>query len=221
MNLYLFGVIEVYKKYVKRMLDFIFALLLLIPVLLVVGICGVLIKLDDRGPTFYCGERLGKSGRVFKMYKLRTMKVNAPDLRNPDGSTYNSQGDSRLTRLGGILRKTSFDELPQIINILIGDMSFIGPRPDLPEHINIYVGDDLRKLEVLPGISGYNQANLRNGVQWKERLKNDVYYVNNISLLLDLEILFKTIKVILRQEGIYTKVHNNVRGENNAPERHV
>lgn len=213
--------VNVYKTYVKRILDIIFALLLLIPVLFVVGICSVLIKLDDRGPTFYCGKRLGKNGRVFKMYKLRTMKVNAPDLRNPDGSTYNSQGDSRLTRIGRFLRKTSFDEIPQIINILIGDMSFIGPRPDLPEHINIYVGDDLRKLEVLPGVSGYNQANLRNGVQWKERLKNDVYYVNNISFFLDLEILFKTIKVIMRQEGIYTKVHNNVRGENNAQERHV
>lgn len=205
----------------KRLLDIIFALLLLIPVLCVVGICGLLIKLDDRGPTFYCGKRLGKKGHVFKMYKLRTMKVNAPDLRNSDGSTYNAQRDSRLTRIGGILRKISFDELPQIINILIGDMSFIGPRPDLPEHINLYVGNDLRKLEVLPGISGYNQANLRNSVEWKERLRNDVYYVNNISILLDLEILFKTFKVILRQEGIYTTAHSSVKGENNAKAREL
>ena len=203
------------------MLDIIFALLLVIPVLFVVGICSIFIKLDDRGPTFYCGKRLGKNGRVFKMFKLRTMKVNAPDLRNPDGSTYNSQGDSRLTRMGSILRKTSFDELPQIINILIGDMSFIGPRPDLPEHINIYVGDDVRKLEVLPGISGYNQANLRNSVEWKERLNNDVYYVNNISFLFDIEILFKTIKVILRQEGIYTEVRSNMEVENHVQRRHV
>jgi len=149
------------------------------------------------------------------------MKVNAPDLRNSDGSTYNAQRDSRLTRIGGILRKISFDELPQIINILIGDMSFIGPRPDLPEHINLYVGNDLRKLEVLPGISGYNQANLRNSVEWKERLRNDVYYVNNISILLDLEILFKTFKVILRQEGIYTTAHSSVKGENNAKAREL
>lgn len=213
--------IIIYTTSVKRIFDIIFSLLLLLPVLLVVGICCVLIKLVDGGPIFYCGERLGKNGRVFKMYKLRTMIVNAPDLRNADGSTYNSPGDSRLTKSGNILRKTSFDELPQIINILIGDMSFIGPRPDLPEHINIYVDDEMRKLEVLPGVSGYNQANLRNAVQWKDRLKNDVYYVNNLSFLLDLKILFKTIKVILRQEFIYNKVHSHMEGVNNVQQTHI
>ncbi|KGK91427.1 UDP-phosphate galactose phosphotransferase [Desulfosporosinus sp. HMP52] len=212
---------KVYKTYIKRLLDIIFALLMFIPLLLVVGICAFLIKMEDKGPAFYCGERLGKDGEVFKMYKLRTMKVNAPDLRNPDGSTYNSPEDSRLTRIGSVLRKTSLDELPQIINILIGNMSFIGPRPDLPEHIHIYVGEDFRKLEVLPGISGYNQANLRNGGQWKERLKNDVYYVNNISFLLDLEILFKTIKVIVRRDNVYTEMPGNMGVKTNGRQRHI
>lgn len=115
--------------------------------MLVILICGILIKIEDRGPIFYFGKRLGKNGRIFKMYKLRSMKVNAPDLRNSDGSTYNSDDDPRLTKMGKILRKTSLDELPQIINVLKGDMSFVGPRPDLPEHINFYEGDELKKLE--------------------------------------------------------------------------
>lgn len=203
-----------YRKYVKRILDFIFSLILLPPVLLVILICGIFIKLEDKGPIFYCGERLGKDGKVFKMYKLRSMKVNAPDLRNIDGSTYNSDDDSRLTRVGRILRKTSLDELPQIINVLKGDMSFIGPRPDLPEHINYYEGDEVRKLDVLPGISGYNQAYYRNAAEWKQRLQNDIYYVNNISFWFDFKVFFKTIEVVILRKGIYvTSQSNSIKGE--------
>jgi undecaprenyl phosphate N,N'-diacetylbacillosamine 1-phosphate transferase len=105
-----------------------------------------------------------------------------------------------------VLRKTSLDELPQIFNVLKGDMSFIGPRPDLPEHINYYEGEEKRKLEVLPGISGYNQAYFRNSVEWKQRLKNDVYYVDNISFILDAKIIFKTIVGILMKKGIYSNI---------------
>jgi undecaprenyl phosphate N,N'-diacetylbacillosamine 1-phosphate transferase len=195
-----------YTKYIKRLLDILFSLLLVPIVLIVILLFGFLIKLEDRGPVFYCGERLGKGGRIFKMYKLRSMKVNAPDLRNADGSTYNSDGDPRLTRIGRVLRKTSLDELPQIFNVLKGDMSFIGPRPDLPEHINYYEGEEKRKLEVLPGISGYNQAYFRNSVEWKQRLKNDVYYVDNISFILDAKIIFKTIVGILMKKGIYSNI---------------
>jgi undecaprenyl phosphate N,N'-diacetylbacillosamine 1-phosphate transferase len=163
----------------------------------------ILIKIEDGGPIFYLGERLGKNKRVFKMYKLRSMKVNAPDIRNKDGSTYNSIDDSRLTKIGRFIRKTSIDELPQIVNILKGDMSFIGPRPDLPEHLYCYENDEVRKLEVFPGVSGYNQAYQRNAVVWKERLKNDVYYVDHISFNLDLKILYKTIFVVILRRGVY------------------
>lgn len=199
-----------YKKYIKRLLDILLSVILLPFVIIVISLFGLLIKLEDRGPIFYCGERLGKDGRVFKMYKLRSMKVNAPDLRNPDGSTYNSDKDPRLTRIGRILRKTSLDELPQIFNVLKGDMSFIGPRPDLPEHINYYEGEEVRKLEVLPGITGYNQAYFRNSFEWKQRLKNDIYYVNNISFMLDFKILWKTIFSVLMEKGIYS---NNTKSE--------
>ncbi|OEF99789.1 UDP-phosphate galactose phosphotransferase [Vulcanibacillus modesticaldus] len=203
-----------YKKYVKRILDIIFSLMLLPPVSLVILICGIFIKLEDRGPIFYCGNRLGKDGQVFKMYKLRSMKVNAPDLRNADGSTYNSDDDPRLTKVGRILRKTSLDELPQLINVIKGDMSFIGPRPDLPEHINYYERDEGKKLEVLPGITGYNQAYFRNTVEWKQRLKNDIYYVDNISLCLDFKIFFKTIEGVILRKGVYvTSQSDSVKGE--------
>lgn len=194
-----------YKKYIKRLLDIIFSLILLPPVLLVILICGIFIKLEDRGPIFYCGKRLGKDGKIFKMYKLRSMKVNAPDLRNEDGSTYNSDDDPRLTKVGRIIRKTSLDELPQLFNVLKGDMSFIGPRPDLPEHINYYEGNEVRKLDVLPGISGYNQAYYRNSAEWKKRLQNDVYYVEHVSFWLDIKILFKTVESIILRRGIYVE----------------
>lgn len=186
-----------------------FAVVLLPFAILVIVICGILIKLEDGGPIFYCGKRLGKNGRIFTMFKLRTMQVNAPDLRNPDGSTYNSDDDPRLTKVGRILRKTSLDEIPQIFNILIGNMSFIGPRPDLPEHISCYEDYEKRKLEVLPGISGYNQAYYRNSIEWKERLKNDVYYVDHISFFVDIKIVLKTIKNILLRKGIYANSYSS------------
>jgi lipopolysaccharide/colanic/teichoic acid biosynthesis glycosyltransferase len=199
----------VYKKYIKRLLDVIFAFVLLPPVLLIILISGLFIKLEDGGPIFYFSERLGKNGKIFKMYKLRTMKVNAPDLRNEDGSTYNSEDDPRLTKVGRILRKSSIDELPQIFNVLKGEMSFIGPRPDLPDHLNYYEGDEIRKLEVLPGITGFNQAYYRNTIEWKKRLKNDVYYVENLTFFLDFKILIKTIEAIILRKGVYVSYHTN------------
>ncbi|CCC57881.1 sugar transferase [Caloramator australicus] len=207
-----------YSKYIKRIFDILFAIILLPPVLFVIILFGFLIKLEDRGPVFYCGKRLGKNGKVFKMFKLRTMKVNAPDIRNPDGSTYNSIDDPRLTRIGKFLRKTSLDELPQIFNILKGDMSFIGPRPDLPDHIYYYEGDEIKKLDVLPGITGYNQAYHRNSVEWKKRLENDVYYINNISFILDLKILIRTIIIILLRRGVFNETTHTKSIKINATE---
>lgn len=193
----------------------IFSLLLILLIIPVIIIFAIFIKIEDRGPIFYFGNRLGKNGTVFKMYKLRSMKVNAPDLRNSDGSTFNSNNDPRLTNIGRIIRKTSVDELPQVFNIFLGHMSFLGPRPDLPEHFNYYVDNEFKKLEVLPGVSGYNQAYFRNSAEWKERLQNDVYYVENVSFLLDVKILFKTIVGLLNQHGVYSKTDlSNLKGEN-------
>ncbi len=190
-------------KYLKRLIDLLIGIICLPVLFLSIIIVGVSIIINDKGPIFYNSPRLGKDGKVFKMYKFRTMKVNAPDIRNSDGSTYNSVNDSRLTGIGKLLRKSSLDEVPQIINVIKGDMSIIGPRPDLPEHIKLYNSEQKKKLNVLPGITGYNQAYYRNTVSWEDRLTNDIYYVQNLSLLLDLRIFVKTVSTVLKKENIY------------------
>ncbi|NLC18113.1 MAG: sugar transferase [Clostridiales bacterium] len=192
-----------YRRYIKRALDLILAISMLPFLLLLCLILCPLIFLEDGGSPFYVSKRLGKGGRTFKMYKFRTMKRNAPDIRNADGSTYNAKNDPRLTRIGAFLRSSSLDELPQIINILKNEMSFIGPRPDLPEHIKLYSNKELKKLSVLPGITGYNQAYFRNSVSFKERLKNDLYYIRHLSFCLDLKIFIKTIEGIVLRRGVY------------------
>lgn len=121
-----------YKHFFKRLFDLIIALFALPFVLLLILIMVPLIWLTDRGPTFYNAQRVGLNGKIFKMFKFRSMKVNAPDIRNTDGSTFNSSDDPRVTRIGRFIRKTSIDEIPQILNVLIGDMSFVGPRPVIP-----------------------------------------------------------------------------------------
>ena len=142
-----------YKYLIKKFLDIILAIILLPFLFAIIIVIGPFIYLEDGGSVFYISKRLGKRGRVFEMYKFRTMKENSRDIRNADGSTFNSIDDPRVTRMGRILRRTSIDELPQIINVLKGDMSFIGPRPDLPEHIMLYTKEEKRKLKIKPGIT--------------------------------------------------------------------
>lgn len=193
-----------YKKYFKRIFDLIIAIAALPFWLLVLLLVGPIVYVSDRGPIFYNAYRLGKNKKVFKMFKFRSMKVNAPDLRNEDGSTYNSEDDSRLTKIGVFLRKSSLDETPQILNIIKGDMSIIGPRPDLPEHFDLYEGNESRKLEVRPGLTGYNQAYFRNTVPWKDRIKNDIYYIDNLNILMDFKIFIKTISVVLKRKTVFS-----------------
>lgn len=197
-----------YRNFFKRIFDLVLAIIALPFWLIILIIIGPMIYFQDKGSIFYNAPRLGKGGKIFKMYKFRSMKMNAPDLRNEDGSTFNSENDPRLTKIGKFIRKTSIDETPQIINIFKNDMAIIGPRPDLPEHLNYYEGVEKRKLDVLPGITGYNQANFRNSAEWKDRLKNDVFYVDNVSFLLDVKIFFKTIDSIVFKRGIYVDLQS-------------
>ena len=191
-----------YRYGIKRVFDIILSLLAL-PLLLIVMIpVAILIKLEDRGPVFYNAPRLGRNMKEFKMYKFRSMKVNAPDIRNEDGSTFNSDDDPRVTKVGKILRKTSIDELPQIINVLKGDMSFVGPRPSPLGNKDLYPKKYFRKFDVRPGITGYNQALLRNKSTMEQRVANDLYYVENLSFKLDLKILLMTIISVLRTKNI-------------------
>ncbi|PTU84617.1 sugar transferase [Staphylococcus pasteuri] len=191
-----------YKDNYKRAFDLGLSLAAMPVVGLVLVGTSVLIKLDDKGTVFYKSYRLGKNKTKFLMYKFRSMKMNAPDIRNEDGSTYNSENDNRITKVGNIIRKTSIDEIPQLINVIKGDMSIVGPRPDTPEALNIYKDDQVRKLEVKPGITGYNQAFFRNSIPQDYKFKNDVYYVDNVSFKFDFIIIWKTILSVLKRSNI-------------------
>ena len=194
-----------YVLVVKRMLDIIISLLML-PFLLLFIVCfGIAIWLEDHGPVFYNAPRMGKDFVPFKMYKFRSMKVNAPDLVMEDGSTYNGADDPRMTRVGAFMRKASIDEFPQFLNVLKGDMSVIGPRPDLERETALYEGDEAEKLLMRPGITGWAAVSGRNAIQWHDRLKLDVEYVHNVSFAFDVKIFFRTFKTIFSQEGIYVE----------------
>lgn len=195
----------IYEKIIKRILDIVLALIALPFVLIICIIFGILIYLEDRGDIFYIAKRRGLNGTVFGMYKLRSMKMNAPDIRNEDNSTYNSSNDPRVTKIGRILRKTSIDELPQVFNILKGDMSWIGPRPNtINRPLTDYDQKRIDRLKVRPGITGYSQAYFRNNIPQEEKLQLDADYAKKISFLLDLKIVFKTIQVVLLQKNVYT-----------------
>jgi len=192
----------VYKHFIKRLLDIILSIIALPFLILIVIVIGILIYLEDRGPVFYNGKRLGLNGKPFKMFKFRSMRVDAPDIRLEDGSTYNSDDDPRVTKIGRFIRKTSIDELPQLFNVLIGDMSWVGIRPDPLDWLDKYTDAERIILTVKPGITGYNQAYYRNSADGELKLKNDVYYAKNISFLLDAKCFLKTIKTVICRENI-------------------
>lgn len=188
---------------VKRLLGIVFSLIALPFVLILIVVVGLAIKIEDGGPIFYMASRIGRNGKIFKMFKFRSMKVDAPDIRMDDGSTYNAENDPRVTKVGRFIRKTSIDELPQILNILIGDMAWIGPRPDSASYLDKYTEEERQILSVRPGVTGWNQAINRNSVGTKEKLQNDIYYVKKMSLRLDLKIIWLTINTVLSSKDVY------------------
>ena len=192
-----------YKSVVKRFFDIVLSIIALPFFGLATLIIAPLIYFDDKGPVFYNAPRVGKDRRLFKMYKFRTMRVNAPDLKMGDGSTYNGPDDPRVTKFGSWLRKTSLDEIPQVLNILKGDMSLIGPRPDLQNEVELYFEGEERKLAVKPGITGYAQVYGRNAIAWHDRIALDVYYVENVRFSLDVRIFFRTFGAVFSQEGVF------------------
>lgn len=189
-------------RFVKRTFDVVCSLILMIPIGLVIAVSTVFIKAEDGGSVFYMADRIGQFGKIFKMYKLRSMKENSPDIRLADGSTYNGDDDPRVTKFGKFARKTSIDELPQVINILKGEMSFIGPRPDTPMYLDKYTEEEKIILTVRPGVTGYNQAINRNSVLTKEKLKNDVYYAEHLSLWFDIKIIFMSLVTVLKHKNV-------------------
>ncbi len=193
-----------YQIFIKRIMDLVICLIALPFVLFITIVVAILIKIDDKGPVFYKSKRIGKNFKEFNMLKFRSMKVNAPDLRNRDGSTFNSSNDSRVTKIGKFLRETSIDEIPQFFNVLFGHMSLIGPRAGDVESKDTYLEDEKGKLLVRPGITGYTQAYYRNGQDVRHKRLYDSWYAHNVSLCLDIRIFFKTIQTVLKKNNIYT-----------------
>lgn len=192
-----------YKSLFKRIIDIVvslFGLIVSLPILLLVSL---VIKLESKGPVFFKQERLGKNGISFKIYKFRSMYVGA---EKQGTGVYSGKNDIRVTKVGKIIRATSIDELPQFINILKGDMSLIGPRPTLTYHpweFEEYTHEQRRMFDVRPGVTGWAQINGRKDVEWNKRIELNIWYVNNLSFLLDMRIFLKTIfKVIMMKDNV-------------------
>ena len=186
-----------YKNKIKRFLDVCISFVLLILTFIPMCLIALAIKFESKGPVIFKQERLGLNGKQFSIYKFRTMCVGAEKMGT---GVYSEKGDPRVTKVGKILRATSLDEIPQIINILAGDMSFIGPRPPLTYHpwpLENYSKEQLRMFEVRPGVTGWAQVNGRKAVEWTNRIKMNVWYVDHVSAMLDLKILFMTIFKVL------------------------
>lgn len=199
---------EVYL-YVKRALDIIISLIgliLLSPVFIMISLA---IKLESKGPVFFGHTRIGKNGKTIKIYKFRSMVQNAEDLiKNftPEQmkeykENYKLTNDPRITKVGNFLRKTSLDELPQLVNIIKGDLSIIGPRPVVAEELKKYEENIDKFLSVTPGLTGYWAANGRSNTSYEERMKMELYYIDNMSFMMDIKVFFKTIVSVLKKDG--------------------
>lgn len=185
-----------YAKYIKRVLDFVLSLMALIvlsPLLVILIILGAVFM---RGNPFFTQARPGKNEKIFKLIKFRTMD----NRKDKDGKLL--PDDVRLNKYGRILRSTSLDELPELINILIGDMSIVGPRPLLVKYLPRYNEEQRHRHDVRPGLTGYAQAHVRNAVTWEEKFKMDVWYTRNISFITDVKVIIDTVKVVLKRDGI-------------------
>lgn len=199
--------VSLYRRpyaWVKRFIDIILSLILLIPAGLIISACYIFIKIETRGPAFFVQERPGYKGKIFRILKLRTMIVET----EKDGRELSDM--ERMTRVGRIVRACSFDELPQFFNILLGQMSFIGPRPLLVRYLPLYNPEQMRRHDVLPGISGWAQVNGRNEISWTQKFERDVWYVDHMSFPLDMKILFMTIKNVLKHQGINAGVNDTM-----------
>ena len=194
---------------VKRVFDLVIStigLIILSPIFLILAI---IVKLDSKGPVFFAHTRYGKNGKKFKMYKFRTMYENAQDMINdftPEQmkewkENFKLQDDPRITKVGKFLRKTSLDELPQIVNIIKGDLSIIGPRPVIKEELEKYGENKEKFLSITPGLTGYWQANGRSSTTYEQRMEMELYYIDHISPKLDFKIFFKTIESVIKKEG--------------------
>ena len=186
----------IYEKYIKRPQDFILSVIAIIVLSPVLVLIAVLVRIKLGSPVLFKQQRPGLNGKIFNMYKFRTMT----DKRDSEGNLLPDA--ERLTKIGKIVRSLSIDELPQLINVLKGDMALVGPRPLLPKYLPLYSEEQFRRHEVRPGITGWAQVNGRNDISWKRKFELDVWYVDHISFWLDVKIIMLTIKKVFVREGI-------------------
>jgi lipopolysaccharide/colanic/teichoic acid biosynthesis glycosyltransferase len=186
----------------SRALDVVLAAVLLAVTAPLLGLAALAIRLESRGPVFYRQRRVGRDGEPFELWKLRTM---VPGAESTGAGIYVLEGDPRITRTGGLLRRFSLDELPNLVNVLKGDMAMVGPRPTVQEQVDRYTDRQRRRLEVKPGITGWAQVNGRTSLPWPERIELDVWYVEHRSLRLDLRILAKTARMLATGHGLYSE----------------
>lgn len=184
-----------YEKYIKRMLDFILALIAIVVLSPVILITALLVRTKLGSPVIFCQKRPGKDEKIFSMYKFRSMT----DEKDENGNLL--PDEVRLTGFGKKLRATSLDELPELFNILKGDMSIVGPRPLMARYLEYYNDEERLRHKVRPGLTGYAQVHGRNNVSWDERMKQDVYYTKNISIQMDIKVIIDTIWLVLKREG--------------------
>jgi undecaprenyl phosphate N,N'-diacetylbacillosamine 1-phosphate transferase len=185
-----------YAKYIKRILDLILSLMALIVLMPLMIIIGILVRINLGSPIIFKQKRPGKNEKIFTLYKFRTMT----DKRDIDGNLL--PDEYRLTKFGKFLRSTSLDELPELINIIKGDMAIVGPRPLLVEYLPYYTEEEKHRHDVRPGLTGLAQVNGRNEISWEEKLKYDTEYIKEISFYSDLKIIFKTIKKTIKRKDI-------------------
>jgi lipopolysaccharide/colanic/teichoic acid biosynthesis glycosyltransferase len=187
---------------VSRALDIVLAAVLLVVTAPLLALVALAIRLESRGPVFYRQRRVGRHGRLFQLWKLRTM---VPGAEAMGAGIYVLEGDPRITRVGRMLRRFSFDELPNLLNVLQGDMAMVGPRPTVQEQVDRYTERQRRRLEVKPGITGWAQINGRTSLPWPERIELDVWYVEHRSVRLDLRILARTARMLATGRGLYSE----------------
>jgi lipopolysaccharide/colanic/teichoic acid biosynthesis glycosyltransferase len=187
---------------IKRLIDFLLSSILLVVLSPLLVLVSLWILFSTGSPILFSQTRLGEGGVPFEIFKFRTMVPGAVDLRNPDGSTFSTSDDPRVTQVGRFLRRTSLDELPQLLNIFKGEMSLVGPRPDQVDQLTYYTEEEMLKLSVRPGITGLAQISGRNQISWQQRKSLDLEYVRNQSLWLDMQILLKTIPYVLAGKGV-------------------
>ncbi len=199
---------KVYIK-IKRVIDVILASVALILLSPLFGIIAIAIKIDSKGPVFFAHKRIGKNGNIIKLYKFRSMVINAeeliksftPEQMKEYKENYKLTNDPRITKVGKFLRKTSLDELPQLINIINGDLSIIGPRPVIADELEKYGTNKDKFLSVTPGLTGYWAANGRSNTTYEQRMEMELYYIDNLSLKMDIKVFFKTILSVVKKEG--------------------